>query len=278
MELYLSRILLNPRSKLVMKDLGNPQELHRTISSAFPKIENPAGSKEHEKKKPRGEFDLLHRLEVDRREGRVVLLVQSSYKPDWGLLFDGNYCLEEPEVKHLHDIYSQLAAGQRLRFRICANPTKRVPRTDTKADPRFRESPRGTNYKEIHGKHEARRRVEIVGDEKHTREQKLIEWLERKGTVETNDRGERIGAGYRITNVSVDDNVRNVSASQNRKLTGKKEANGKRHTLSFGAVTFDGVLEVTDANQFRHALVKGIGTGKAYGFGLLSIAPVKEVK
>jgi len=35
-------------------------------------------------------------------------------------------------------------------------------------------------------------------------------------------------------------------------------------------------LQVTDAEKFRESLKTGIGTGKAYGFGLLSIAPVKE--
>jgi CRISPR system Cascade subunit CasE len=37
-------------------------------------------------------------------------------------------------------------------------------------------------------------------------------------------------------------------------------------------VLFSGRLEVTDAALFRDALAKGIGSGKAFGFGLLSIA------
>jgi CRISPR system Cascade subunit CasE len=37
-------------------------------------------------------------------------------------------------------------------------------------------------------------------------------------------------------------------------------------------VQFEGDLEVTDAAAFRAALAQGIGSGKAYGFGLLSIA------
>ena len=40
------------------------------------------------------------------------------------------------------------------------------------------------------------------------------------------------------------------------------------------AVRFDGLLRVTDAGDFRETLICGIGPGKAYGFGLLSIAPV----
>jgi CRISPR-associated protein, Cse3 family len=39
-----------------------------------------------------------------------------------------------------------------------------------------------------------------------------------------------------------------------------------------GAVLFTGYLKVTDADRFRTALEHGIGSGKAFGFGLLSIA------
>jgi CRISPR system Cascade subunit CasE len=42
--------------------------------------------------------------------------------------------------------------------------------------------------------------------------------------------------------------------------------------LSFGSVLFEGRLKVTDKEKFLDVLYAGIGTGKAYGFGLLSIA------
>jgi CRISPR system Cascade subunit CasE len=40
------------------------------------------------------------------------------------------------------------------------------------------------------------------------------------------------------------------------------------------AVEFQGVLTVTDAAAFRATFAAGIGTAKAFGFGLLAIAPV----
>ena len=46
--------------------------------------------------------------------------------------------------------------------------------------------------------------------------------------------------------------------------------------LTFGAVLFEGELEITNAEDFRNALTHGIGSGKAYGFGLLSIAPTQQ--
>ena len=41
------------------------------------------------------------------------------------------------------------------------------------------------------------------------------------------------------------------------------------------SVTFDGQLTVTDADTFRSALTQGIGRGKAFGCGLLTVARVQ---
>jgi CRISPR system Cascade subunit CasE len=41
------------------------------------------------------------------------------------------------------------------------------------------------------------------------------------------------------------------------------------------AVRFEGVLRVTDTDVFNNTLTSGIGPAKGFGFGLLSIAPVR---
>jgi len=41
------------------------------------------------------------------------------------------------------------------------------------------------------------------------------------------------------------------------------------------SVRYDGLLEVLDEERFRESLLSGIGPAKAFGFGLLSIAPVR---
>jgi CRISPR system Cascade subunit CasE len=40
------------------------------------------------------------------------------------------------------------------------------------------------------------------------------------------------------------------------------------------AVEFDGVLTVTDPAEFHRTFTLGIGSAKAFGFGLLVIAPI----
>ena len=45
--------------------------------------------------------------------------------------------------------------------------------------------------------------------------------------------------------------------------------------MTHSSVLFDGLLRVTDTDAFLRTLVRGIGPGKAFGFGLLSVAPVR---
>ena len=45
----------------------------------------------------------------------------------------------------------------------------------------------------------------------------------------------------------------------------------KGRNLSLLSVTFEGVLTVADADMFRKALTEGIGRGKAYGQGMITV-------
>jgi CRISPR system Cascade subunit CasE len=87
------------------------------------------------------------------------------------------------------------------------------------------------------------------------RDEEQLDWLRRK--AEEN--------GFRVLNVN---------------LTGEgKQAGVIRHPdekprpLTHLAVRFDGLLQVTDPAAFLKALRGGIGSGKGFGFGLLSLAP-----
>ncbi|MGW4682594.1 type I-E CRISPR-associated protein Cas6/Cse3/CasE [Micromonospora taraxaci] len=44
-------------------------------------------------------------------------------------------------------------------------------------------------------------------------------------------------------------------------------------TVTLTTVTYDGILQITDADAFRRTLTSGIGHAKAYGCGLLTLAP-----
>lgn len=47
-----------------------------------------------------------------------------------------------------------------------------------------------------------------------------------------------------------------------------------RNTVKLLAVTFEGILTVTDADAFRQTLTGGVGREKAYGMGLLTVTRV----
>ena len=252
MEIYLTKMILNPRSNRVRAEVGNPQELHKTISRGFPAIENPPELKKHEQKTPRNEYNILHRLDIEPRRGTAFLLVQSEHEPDWSFL-PADYADEIEKPKEISENYNSIENGMRLIFRLQANPTKRIGKSDEKADIRFK--PSGEN-KTI------RRRVGLRTDEER------FGWLERQG--------ERFG--FTIADLKINPAVRNVISAKEGKIEFKKpdEKDGKKKkTVTYGSVVFEGVLQVSDADKFRDALINGIGQGKAYGFGLLSIAPAR---
>lgn len=48
----------------------------------------------------------------------------------------------------------------------------------------------------------------------------------------------------------------------------------QRSTVTLSSVAYDGILAIDDPESLRHALLTGIGRGKRYGFGLLTLVPI----
>ncbi len=212
--MYLSKLTLNPYSRQVQRELGDPYQLHRTIMRGF-----PTTLPEDER--------VLYRLDVAPRDNTLTLLVQSSYQPDWTPLHDadrGQYLLEPPQPPKTFKL--KLEAGSVLRFRLRANPTVKKQRED----------------------HKNGNRVPLVHEEAQ------IEWLKRKGEQH----------GFQVLQVQV---------SGKDEVSGWKKEADRTLKLQFYAVQFDGILQVTDPDKLVTAVRTGIGSGKGFGFGLLSLAP-----
>jgi CRISPR system Cascade subunit CasE len=62
-----------------------------------------------------------------------------------------------------------------------------------------------------------------------------------------------------------------VSAVPNR----QPEMKDRQHLLEFLGVQFDGLLTVTAPEQLAESVINGIGSAKAFGCGLLSLAPAR---
>lgn len=222
--MFLTLMRLNPASADVQRDLRDPQALHRTVMRAFPPVIDPeVGARAH--------WGVLHRLEYERRSGRILLYVQSRIAPDWaflpvGYLIDDG--MENPAVKAIDRAYASLSAGRMLRFRLRANPTRKI---DTKSGPQ--------------GEKRNGRRVPLLAPAAQ------LEWLARKGQTH----------GFELLEATVA--AAGASELVHSHSTGR----------TFQGVVFEGRLVVRDAERFREALEQGIGPGKAYGYGLLSVGP-----
>jgi CRISPR system Cascade subunit CasE len=128
--MYLSRLILNPRSHQVLSEINNLYEMHRTLSRAF------QGGRFHMDRRQEEATDILFRLDMHPRNGSPSLLVQSRAAPDWSFLCASgkDYLLTEeglpvrsknPAVKEIH---LELTTGQMLAFRLNANPTVKKDR------------------------------------------------------------------------------------------------------------------------------------------------------
>lgn len=239
-ELWLSRLTLDLRNRLVHRDAGDSQAMHSRLLDAFP----PGTT--------RADHGLLYRLEPDPRgdRGQIIALVQSTIVPDWSALPAGYLQGDEwlgthPDSKPIAERYRALDAGDVLRFRLRANPTRKIHTTGETRTPGTR--PTGPN-----------------GTRKPLTRDELPAWLERKA-------GQH---GFRLID----------ARNQPDPISGKEQLGRKpdprdgekRMRMTHAAVLFDGELEITDADLFRDALWGGIGPAKAYGFGLLSIALVRK--
>lgn len=192
---------------------------------------------------PRAAVGLLYRVEPSR-EARVCILAQSVTEPDWSRL--PAWCAED-ETKPVATLYDRITAGQILTFRLRANPTKY------------------TGKRPEDGGH-----LINVHREALTDPLKQIEWL-----VHAGGRGGFEPVFVHVARRATDGTITGAVDVPDVRIVPEPavQGSGKR---TLGSVRFEGRLTVRDANQFRHTLADGVGRGKAYGFGLLSVAPARR--
>ena len=201
---------------------------------------------------------------VDPLSGnRAMIVVQSAIEPKWEYTFQ-NVGINRDPAKRMAEIQDLLAAppqvqkdyqpkypdGTLLGFRLLANATHKVPR------------------KEGIPEHNARRRVPVQRGED---DEGLKKWLTtRAEPSETVIGAPQIPLGFHV------EKFLNIQTGYVGASRGKYDADETRQFKRFFYVRYDGVLRVTDSNAFYNAVARGIGPAKGFGFGLLSIAPVRQ--
>lgn len=148
--------------------------------------------------------------------------------------------------KHIPDDFFERGP---FHFSLVANPTRKV-RSNAKGE-LLKNSRRVPIFYDPVKKGDPETRIDVRAA--------LNEWLKRKGNQH--------GFVFDEKSLKTIPRPRQVFVKKSR-------ADDQRHSGVHAATEFVGRLEVTDPAVFREAVTKGIGSAKAFGFGLLCLAPV----
>ncbi|NQT88774.1 type I-E CRISPR-associated protein Cas6/Cse3/CasE [bacterium] len=215
------------RGRLLLRDA---YALHRRLWRAF-------GSS---KGRP-----FLFRVEPDRP---ARILVQSTTEPDWQQAFaNAPGYLERPA--QVRPLQLNLEQGQRWRFRIRANPTRKVPRYDPKTGDLI----------------DAAWKRRAIADSSEQ-----WAWLKK-----------RLADAAEVEPRPVDffddhgQPTQSTLPLEKLILTGTKRPDSQSKAQDIHVISrlFEGTLTVADGGKLSGLIEKGIGPAKAFGCGLLSVAP-----
>ncbi|MFV2199044.1 type I-E CRISPR-associated protein Cas6/Cse3/CasE [Nocardiopsis sp. LOL_012] len=232
--MYLTRFRFNTARAGARKVLSSPQVTHAAVMSAFAE-EVPSAS---------SGARVLWRVDHNAK-AEVYLYVVSPAEPDL------THLVEEAgwprtgtwQTREYGPLLERLAEGQTWAFRLTANPVHSV---------RVKDGQPTKRTAHVTPRHQMRwllERQERLGFEVPRREDGNVPRPEDAYELAVRDR-----QAYRFDKV--------------------ERASGARNRVPLTRATFDGRLKVTDPDALRNALVSGIGRAKAYGCGLMTLAPV----
>lgn len=141
------------------------------------------------------------------------------------------------ETRSYTTLLDQLAEGQRYAFRFAGNPV-----------------------------HSARKSPESEKTQRfgHVTVAQQTEWFCRRAEVN----------GFKFVEDAAGELAIGVVGRRREVFFGSEEKG--RHRVVISVAEFAGQLEVTDVELFRNALTTGIGHARAYGCGLLTVAPAPQ--
>lgn len=177
---------------------------------------------------------VLWRLDRGLRH-ELSLYVLSPWRPELKHLVEQAGWESHPDSWQTVDcrpFLSRLEVGQRWAFRLTANPTHNVRLTEGKRTRRLA----------------------------HVTVRQQEEWLLK--------RAPRAGFILPVNTLG----ARELIVRDRRTLKFYRGENRKGPQVTLGVATFDGVLEVADAEALRRVLINGLGRAKAYGCGLMTLA------
>lgn len=177
---------------------------------------------------------------LDRSGYSTLLYIQSPQRPDLTHLAEqaGWPTTSTWQTRSMDDLLGSISDGSTWGFRLTANPTRSG-------------RPEGGGSTKRYG---------------HVTVSQQTAWLLRRAEAS----GFAIPAG--AGGDEQDSPMLEVTDREQVRFTHRAGPNPPRVTLC--RATFTGLLTVMDSDRLRAAMLHGIGPGKAYGCGLLTLAPV----
>ena len=238
--------------------LRNPYRVHQRLCMAFPSVRRKNGDPEmlhpyapedfadghvhvrrnDPEKKPAG---FLFRIDP-MAGGGAIILVQSAIQPDWEYAFrNAGFLLAAPPSEP-RPLPLTFAVGNKFRFRLLANATFRarkgsVHRTGQPIEDKW-----------------VGKRIGVSGDE-----ESLTNWIARRAGP----------CGFTVDKLTL---LQPGYVAFHRPEPDKPKP--REPGVRLRSVRYEGILQVAETERFHAALASGIGSAKAFGFGLLSLARV----
>lgn len=232
---YLSRIWLNPLRTKTQSYLRNRHALHATVLGGLSR--QPVTER------------VLWRLDTADRH-RLGLLVLTRTRPSWEHLVEqaGWPGSDDPQalIRPYQPLLDQVTRGRQFAFRLHANtvgavkkPMKPSPQQRARLTATTR--PRG-----------ARVPHRTVGHQLTWLHSRLEKWGFQPLA------GDHGPTAYLV-------------AQQQLRFT--KHDNNQPRRITLQTATFEGLVEIIDPQAAQSSLLDGVGPGKAYGLGLITLAP-----
>lgn len=240
--MYLTTLLLNPNLARVQRDLASCSAMHSRVLSVFGPPEALSTGNTEAAPTLRERLDILYRVESDFI-GKPVLLIQSAEPPDTSLLPEGYL---RPGLTggsnltalNIGPLLDHCNVDTILRFRLRANPTRKVPNDRRQGSA---------------SKHPARVFLKTPAER--------LQWLHRQA--------ENAGFSLKYEEPNLWIGVEHPDGWQ-RGFS--KNDQGQHQQVQQKGVIYEGLLQIENKDRFVAAVKKGIGPGKSYGFGLISLS------
>ncbi len=245
---YLSRIWINPRRAQAQRLLRNRQVMHAAVLGGIPS--QPVTER------------VLWRIDTDQTH-RPALFAVTRSRPSWEHLvaqagWPGAAESEDPQelVREYRPLLDRLSAGQRFAFRLTANPVRasRSPQQPTAVQ----------RDKAAAGRS---RRSVILG---HRTVDHQTEWLVSRA------KGWGFAIAASASSDAVGEPVADLRVVGRERVSFRRGRGGAPVTLQ--VVTYEGALEIQDPGALVDALLAGMGRAKAYGCGMMTLAPLPAME